>query len=433
MNLKFIRENSDLVIENEKKRFNDTKYIMSLIKKDKLYTNTLFQLERTRKIKNIISSLINKKIGTIYIEECKYEQILGQDNYDYNSLSQNSLISICKFLKTKENSLNSLVKEYKLECDNLLKLIGNILNDKVEINNDEKYNKEVYNKINYQNVFNKYGHYELCQKLDMVDFDSGIKVFGNRGYFFKHIGQKLNRAILNYAQDFLENKNFSIMSVPHLINNEKIKNICQLSEFEETLYKSEDKYLIATSEQPLTAYFEKKIVSTPCYIGGISPCYRKEAGSHGKDTLGIFRVHQFEKVEQFVVCDKDKSELEFENLINNCKEFYDSLGISYRIVNIVSGALNNSASIKYDLEGFFPNSGTYRELVSCTNTTDYFSKNLEIKNKKMEICHLLNCTLCANTRVICCLLETYQTENGFVVPSILVPYFKTNFIPFVEN
>lgn len=140
-----------------------------------------------------------------------------------------------------------------------------------------------------------------------------------------------------------------------------------------------------------------------------------------KHTRGIYRVHQFSKVEQFCVTDASNSQKKFNDMINTSKEFYDSLGISYRIINIVSGALNNAASIKYDLEAWFPGSKSYCELVSCSNCLDYFSKRLGTKCAG-EYVHMLNCTLCANTRTLCCLVETHQTESGFKVPDVLKPY-----------
>ena len=167
-----------------------------------------------------------------------------------------------------------------------------------------------------------------------------------------------------------------------------MSNVAQLSEYDETLYKidsgdSQDPlYLIATSEQPITALHQNKYLSDkdlPIKYAGQSTCFRKETGAHGKDTLGIFRVHQFEKIEQFCITAPDKSREMMEEMINICKEFYNSLGISYRVVSIVSGALNNAAAIKYDLEAYFPGSSSYRELVSCSNCTDYQSKKVNLK------------------------------------------------------
>ena len=176
----------------------------------------------------------------------------------------------------------------------------------------------------------------------------------------------------------------------------------------------------------------------PLKYTGFSTNFRKEAGAHGKDTWGIFRVHQFDKVEQFVICKPEESWDMHEYMIKNSREFYESLNLPYRVVNIVSGALNNAAAKKYDLEGWFPGYGTYRELVSCSNCTDYQSRAMEIRcgatkksNEEKKYVHMLNSTLCALTRTLCCILENYQTPEGVKVPEALLPYMGgIDFLPF---
>ena len=206
----------------------------------------------------------------------------------------------------------------------------------------------------------------------------------------------------------------------------------------------DDKYLIATSEQPLCAFHRSEWVAEkelPKRYAGFSTCFRKEAGSHGRDTWGIFRVHQFEKIEQFVVCEPEKSKEMHTEMIAACEDFYKSLGISYRVVNIVSGELNNAAAIKYDLEGWFPTLARYRELVSCSNCTDYQARAMEVRcggkklnEREKKFCHFLNSTLCATTRTICAILENYQTPEGVKVPEVLVPYMGgRTFMPFTRE
>jgi len=186
----------------------------------------------------------------------------------------------------------------------------------------------------------------------------------------------------------------------------------------------------------------------PIRYAGYSTCFRKEAGSSGKDMYGIFRVHQFEKVEQFAITAPENSWEMHEELLKNCEDFYQSLGLSYRVVSIVSGALNNAAAKKYDLEAWFPCLNTYRELVSCSNCTDYQSRRLEIhfgnpkkdegEKKVSNFVHMLNCTLVATERTLCCLVENYQTDNGVIVPEVLRPYLAPylddpSFIPYVRE
>ena len=227
---------------------------------------------------------------------------------------------------------------------------------------------------------------------------------------------------------------------------------CQLNDFDEQLYKvttgkdcDEDGigefYLIATSEQPISAYFFKERLDAkelPLRFAGNSTCFRKEAGAHGKDTWGIFRIHQFEKIEQFVITDPESSWQEHENMIKVSEEFYQSLGLPYRVVSIVSGALNDAAAKKYDLEAWFPGYDTYRELVSCSNCTDFQSRGLDIKlnpvkgEKEPPYVHMLNSTLCATQRTLCCILENYQTNDGVVIPEVLRPYVGADFIPYTK-
>ena len=173
----------------------------------------------------------------------------------------------------------------------------------------------------------------------------------------------------------------------------------------------------------------------PLQIAGYSTCFRKEVGNNGRELKGIFRVHQFEKVEQFCVTEPDKSWEMMEQMLDNSMDFYKSLGISFRVINVVSGDLNNAAAQKYDLEAWFAGSKAYRELVSCSNCLDYQSRRLQTKIKTVgSFVHMLNSTLTATERTICCILENYQTDKGVKIPDVLVPYMPNNidFIPFVR-
>jgi len=191
-------------------------------------------------------------------------------------------------------------------------------------------------------------------------------------------------------------------------------------------------YLIATSEQPISAYHAKEIIEPkelPFKYCGNSSCFRKEAGSHGRDVWGLFRIHQFEKIEQFCITTPEESCAMHDKMLAVAEEFYQSLDIPYRVVSIVSGALNDAAAKKYDLEAWFPGYEEYKELVSCSNCTDYQSRALEIKcgqrkqgDETIKYVHMLNGTLCATERCMCCLVENYQTEKGVRVPRVLQPF-----------
>lgn len=240
---------------------------------------------------------------------------------------------------------------------------------------------------------------------------------------------------------------------PFFMLKEAMAKTAQLEQFDEELYKisegegkeKDDKYLIATSEQPISALHEGEWLQDkdlPIKYAGYSTCFRKEAGSHGKDAWGIFRVHQFEKIEQFCFTKPEDSWKTFDDMINTAEEFYKSLEIPYQVVAIVSGALNNAAAKKYDLEAWFPYQGEYKELVSCSNCTDYQARALEIRygaksqtDQKKKYVHALNSTLCATERALCCVLENYQTEDGLRVPEVLRKYIpgSPDFIPYTKE
>lgn len=280
-----------------------------------------------------------------------------------------------------------------------------------------------------------------------------MKVAGHRGYSLTGYGLFLNLALINYGLEFLWRKGYKPNMPPFFMLKEAMAKTAQLEQFDEELYKisegegkeKDDKYLIATSEQPISALHEGEWLQDkdlPIKYAGYSTCFRKEAGSHGKDAWGIFRVHQFEKIEQFCFTKPEDSWKTFDDMINTAEEFYKSLEIPYQVVAIVSGALNNAAAKKYDLEAWFPYQGEYKELVSCSNCTDYQARALEIRygaksqtDQKKKYVHALNSTLCATERALCCVLENYQTEDGLRVPEVLRKYIpgSPDFIPYTKE
>jgi len=240
--------------------------------------------------------------------------------------------------------------------------------------------------------------------------ERGTKISGHRGFFLTDNGVDLNQALINYGLDFLRKRGYKKIQTPFMMRKDMMSKTAQLDQFDEELYKvtgdEDDKYLIATSEQPISAFhsdewFDRPEQQLPIKYAGYSTCFRKEAGSHGKDTWGIFRVHQFEKIEQvctlllvamlyrpfdsissslssplptsyqFCITDPASSWDMLDTMLGNSEAFYQSLGLPYQVVAIVSGALNNAAAMKYDLEAWFPFQGEYKELVSCSNCTDY--------------------------------------------------------------
>ncbi|EUC38116.1 hypothetical protein COCVIDRAFT_34973 [Bipolaris victoriae FI3] len=346
------------------------------------------------------------------------------------------------------------------------KSVGNYVYKDVPVSDNEDNNAvlKTWAPESRKAEFNKEGipHHGVLARLNGYDPERGTKIVGHRGYgecalgdCLTGYGVFLNQALINYGLEFLFSKGFTPNQPPFFMLRDQMAKTAQLSDFDEELYKvteskdkpETDKYLIATSEQPISALHSEEWLHSdqlPIKYAGYSTNFRKEAGSHGKDAWGIFRIHQFEKVEQFLLTHPEKSWEAFDEMLANSEEFYQSLGLPYQVVAIVSGALNNAASMKRDLEAWFPvtGGGEYKELVSISNCTDYQTRELEIRHgiKKLnatrkEYVHALNGTLCATERTLCCILENYQTPEGFVVPEVLRKYIpgQPDFLPFVKE
>lgn len=359
-------------------------------------------------------------------------------------------------------SLNKQMEECECNRDEVLREIGNLVHPDVPVSNDED-NNAIVREFGIANILKAgdvgleklQSHVDLIEMIGGLNVEKGSTIAGSRGYFLMNTGIWLQQALIQYSLRFIDELGYQTLYTPFWMRKQIMGQVAQLSQFDDELYKiisskgaedSEEKYLIATSEQPIAAFHLNEWISAsslPLKYGGYSTCFRQEVGSHGRDTRGIFRVHQFEKIEQFVIAAPSKSWDHFHEMIGNAEKFYQSLEIPYRVVNIVSGALNNAAAMKYDLEAFFPGSQAYRELVSVSNCTDYQSRRLQVRygqTKKMsgqvEYVHMLNGTLCAVTRVICCILENYQTKDGVRVPKVLqefMPQKFKEFIPFIQK
>ncbi|KAG0727769.1 Serine--tRNA ligase, cytoplasmic [Chionoecetes opilio] len=348
------------------------------------------------------------------------------------------------------------LQKLETERDAILKEIGNIVYDDVPVSDNEDNNAVV--RTFGQETTKKYSHVDLIAMIGGSDAKRGSVTSGGRGYYLMGPAVYLERAIVDLALSILGKKNYTPIVTPFFMRKEVMQEVAQLSQFDEELYKVlgkgdvpgseqvDEKYLIATSEQPIAAFHRDEWIPTdqlPIKYAGMSYCFRQEVGSHGRDTRGIFRVHQFQKVEQFCLTSPhdNKSWEMMEEMISNAEELCKALNLPYRVVNIVSGELNNAAAKKLDLEAYFPGSGgTYRELVSCSNCLDYQSRRLRVRygatkkmNAAVEYVHMLNATMCATTRVICAVLENYQTEEGIRVPEGLKNYMPPEYkevIPF---
>ncbi|KAJ8754874.1 hypothetical protein K2173_015386 [Erythroxylum novogranatense] len=419
--------NPEIIRESQRRRFADVSIVDQIVFLDKEWRQRQFELDNLRKEFN----QINKRVAQL--------KIAGEDATEMiKSTDENKQLTAKK---------EAEVQDAKAALYSKLETVGNLVHDSVLLSNDEAKNPVIRvwgEKCQQPKLKN---HVELVDLLGIADIKKGANVAGGRGFYLKGDGVRLNQALINFGLDFLEKRGYTALQTPFFMRKDIMAKCAQLAQFDEELYKvtgeGDDKYLIATAEQPLCAYHVDDWIhpsQLPVRYAGYSSCFRKEAGSHGRDTLGIFRVHQFEKIEQFCITSPngvDSWDMH-EEMIKNSEDFYKMLNIPYQVVSIVSGALNDAAAKKYDLEGWFPASQTYRELVSCSNCTDYQSRRLEIRygqkksnEQAKQYVHLLNSTLTATERTICCILENYQRENGVEIPEALRGYMggKT-FIPF---
>ncbi|KAE8010190.1 hypothetical protein FH972_006580 [Carpinus fangiana] len=419
--------NPDLIRESQRRRFADVEIVDEVIKLDKEWRQLQFELENLRKDFN----KINKQIAQL--------RIAGEDT--------SAMIKNTEDNKKSATEKEAEVRELLKQLNSKLEVIGNFVHDSVPVSNDEANNAVVRSWGEKRLEPKLKNHVELVELLGIADLKKGTDVAGGRGFYLKGDGVRLNQALINFGLDFLEKRGYTALQTPFFMRKDIMAKCAQLAQFDEELYKvtgeGDDKYLIATAEQPLCAYHLDDWIhpsELPLRYAGYSSCFRKEAGSHGRDTLGIFRVHQFEKVEQFCITGPDNGEswAMHEEMIKNSEDFYQMLNIPYQIVAIVSGALNDAAAKKYDLEAWFPASQTYRELVSCSNCTDYQSRRLEIRcgqkksnEQAKKYVHLLNSTLTATERTMCCILENYQKEDGVEVPAALREFMGgKSFLPF---
>ncbi|TWP08381.1 serine--tRNA ligase, partial [TM7 phylum sp. oral taxon 350] len=277
-------------------------------------------------------------------------------------------------------------------------------------------------------------HLDYCVKRDWVDFDRGAKVAGTKFYYLKGDLALLENAITQYALNFLIKKGFRFMTVPHMVSSRVLTGTGfapRTSDQNDGYFvEGEDLALIATAEIPLTGYHADEILDEkdlPLFYVGYSPCYRKEAGTYGKHTRGLFRVHQFNKLEMYAFTTPEMSKEIHEKILALEEEIWQNLGISYHVINIAAGDLGAPAAKKYDIEYWSKVDGKYRELTSCSNCTDFQARNLNIrvrrKDGKIETLHTLNGTAVSLARALVAIIENHQDENGkLVIPEVLRPY-----------
>ena len=402
-----------MIIDSEKKRFRSTENVEKVIEYDTLWREGERKLNSLRSEKNKLSKSFKKAK-----EEGNLEEVIKRSK---------EVAAEIKELSAKNEEYLKLRDDYRYK-------VGNIIDEDVPISDTEDDNVVVrtYGEIP-EHDFELLNHVDLIKKIDGADLETAASIAGARFYYLKRDILHLNLALIQFALEELEMEGYIPMQTPFFVKGEVAAETSELGEFYETLYKveNEDMYLIATAEQTLAALHRNEIISPddlPLRYCALSTCFRKEAGSHGKDTLGIFRVHQFEKIEQFIYSAPEDSRNQHNHLMEVTERIYQKLGLPYQIIAIVSSALNDNAAIKYDLEAWFPGSGAFRELVSCTNCKDYQARKTKTRMGRAgsgdaQTLHTLNSTAIATERTMCCILENYQQADGSVkVPEVLVPY-----------
>lgn len=427
IDISLLRENKNLIIETLKKRNQENliELVDKALKIDEEWRKIVKEINQLRKEKNKLTR-------------------------DFAQTKDEKLKEKAEELNKKIEELEKIQEKLILERDEILKTLPNLLHESVPYGKDENDNvpiryigipkvqksKEDEFKKNFPNLQYKLVDYEVPIHADLmesivIDTLRAAKVSGSRFYYLKNEVVKLNLALIMYGIDFLRERGFTILQTPFLVREFVMEGATQKSLYKEDSYKieGEDLWLIPTSEFSILGYHANEILDEkdlPLKYAGVSSCFRKEAGAHGKDTKGIFRVHQFEKVEQFIYSKPEESWDMHEYLIKNAEEFYQSLEIPYRVVNICSGDLGPIAAKKYDLEGWFPGQNKFRELVSCSNCLDYQARRINArfrrKDGSVEYVHTLNSTLVATERTICAIFENFFDGKGVEIPKVLRKY-----------
>ena len=338
--------------------------------------------------------------------------------------------SVSEELSKLEVEQNNIEKKYL----KLATSIPNLIHESVPIGEDDESNKEIKKWGNIPEFdFKIKDHIDISEDLDLVDLERAAKVAGARFYYLKNDLVRLNQALINFGLDFLREKGYSVVQPPYMINRESMEGAVIAEDFEEVIYKidNQDLYMIGTSEHAMAAMHSKEIIEgkdIPKKYAGISPCFRKEAGAHGRDQKGIFRVHQFDKIEQFVFSKPEDSWKEHEKLLSIAEEFYQKLEIPYRVMLLSTGDTGNISAKTYDIEAWMAGQNAYREIVSCSNCLEYQARRLKIRfrdktNEDTQYVHTLNSTLIATTRVLVAIMENFQTKDGHIrIPEVLQGY-----------
>ena len=410
------RDHADVIRADHTKRGLPHDAIERVIELDQEWRNLLHATDQLRREKNDAARGIGaaKKAG----DQAQAQAILAQ----------------VADLGERISAMEAQTNEAMEVRDRLRMSIPNVLHDDVPQGADESGNTvHAVHGTKPTFAFDPRTHNELIEMNKWVDLKRAAKIAGSRFFFLKGDLARLEFALQQYAVDFLRQRNYTFVQPPVMMNRTAYEGVTDLGDFETVMYGIEpDKYyMIATSEHPLTAMYMDETIpeeEMPVRMVGVSQCFRREVGSHGQSDLGIWRVHQFTKIEQIIIARPEDSWALHEELLQNCTDLWDSLGIHYEVVNICTGDMGTVAAKKYDLEAWIPGAGQYKEIVSCSNCTDYQANRLSIRygqpgHPNQPIVHTLNSTAVATSRALVAIMEQYQLEDGRVaVPEVLQPH-----------
>lgn len=416
LDINFIRENPDAIRKDLFKR-NDSekaKLLDEFIELDNNWKKTKGEADALRARRNKVSEEINKA---------------KKDKGDASAF-----IKEAQEIPQKLKQLEELEAKQTQRMTWIRMRLPNILHDSVPVGKDDSENVEVkkWGTIKKFN-FELKPHGEITEDLGMADFKKAAKVSGAGFYYLKGDLAVLDLALQRFAIDHLIKKGFTLVEPPHMLTREAYEGVTDVSSFEDVMYKIEgdELFLIATSEHPLMALYKDEVIEEkdlPIKMVGISPCYRREIGSRGVDTKGIFRVHQFNKIEQVIICKPEDSWKIHEEVQRNSEEIFEALGLPYHVVSICTGDIGSVAAKKYDIEVWYPREAKYSEVTSASNCTSYQAVRSNIKYsdaKGKYYVHSLNNTGVATSRAMRAILENYQNADGTVdVPQALWPYMN---------
>jgi seryl-tRNA synthetase len=417
LDAKLLKENPH-TIENMLKKRGVNFPLNELIDLDKKRRELIVELQDFKHKKNILAASIAQK---------------KKEKDTTNSV--NSEISKMKEISNRITELEEEQDSVQGKFRYLMMSIPNLLHESVPLGSGETENviiKEQRNKRTKSTMAPR-DHIDIATSLDLIDLERAAKISGARFYFLKNDLVKMNQALLQFGLDYLSNSGYTLVQPPYMIRKEAMEGAVILGDFEQVIYKveGEDLYMIGTSEHAMVSMHMDEILEStglPLRYACVSPCFRKEAGAHGRDMKGIFRVHQFEKVEQVIFSRPEDSWKEHEKMLELTEQFYQRLGLPTRTILLCSADLGKISAKTYDIEAWFPGQSSYREIVSCSNCLDYQARRLRIRyrdnvNEETKLVHTLNSTLIATERTMVSIIENYQTDEETVeVPEILRKY-----------